>query len=240
MASSESRPASRTRKKAARYARQAHGEHAAEDRGGVDPAVHGSPALPPAGTRPEAMPPTTAPRQKGTSTDEIGEGGAEVAAVAGAEDRLAEREAGAAEHDAERGKGQRDEEGQGDRGVRLREAGPQHHEDEDQPDVVGLPHRCDRVVDDLAGPLPALGPPATRSQKPAPKSAPPKTAYIVTAANRMTAAVVAITAAPSARPPASSRRRRSARWARTARRPRSERLALAGTGGSCRAAPGSW
>ena len=32
-----------------------HGEHAAEDRGGVDPAVHGSPASPPAGTRPEAI-----------------------------------------------------------------------------------------------------------------------------------------------------------------------------------------
>ena len=31
---------------------------------------HGSPALPPAGTRPEAMLPTTAPRQYGTRTDE--------------------------------------------------------------------------------------------------------------------------------------------------------------------------
>ena len=30
----------------------------------------GSPALPPAGTRPEAMPPATAPRQYGTMTDE--------------------------------------------------------------------------------------------------------------------------------------------------------------------------
>src|SRR5215813_6832276 len=32
---------------------------------------HGSPALPPAGTRPEAIAPATAPMQKGTTTDEI-------------------------------------------------------------------------------------------------------------------------------------------------------------------------
>ena len=33
--------------------------------------LHGSPGTPPAGTRPEATPPTTAPRQYGTSTEEI-------------------------------------------------------------------------------------------------------------------------------------------------------------------------
>src|SRR6476646_294743 len=37
---------------------------------GLSQLLHGSPALPPAGTRPEATPPATAPRQKGTSTDE--------------------------------------------------------------------------------------------------------------------------------------------------------------------------
>ena len=47
------------------------------------------------------------------------------------------------------------------------------------------------------GRRPRLLPPATRSQNPAPKSAPPKTAYAMTAANRMTAAVVAIRPAPS-------------------------------------------
>ena len=31
---------------------------------------HGSPACPPAGTRPEAIPPATAPKQYGTSTEE--------------------------------------------------------------------------------------------------------------------------------------------------------------------------
>ena len=52
---------------------------------------------------------------------------------------------------------ERDEQRQRDRGVGLGEAGPQHDEDEDQPDVVGLPDRSDRVVDDLAGTLAAVG-----------------------------------------------------------------------------------
>ena len=39
----------------------------------------------------------------------------------------------------------------------LGEAGPQHDEAEDQPDVVGLPHRPDRVRDDARGPRTALG-----------------------------------------------------------------------------------
>ena len=81
---------------------------------------------------------------------------------------------------------QRDEEGERDRGVRLGEARPQHHEHEDQPDMVRLPDRGDGVVDDLTRPFATLrAPPATRSQKPAPKSAPPKIAYIRIAANRM-------------------------------------------------------
>ena len=37
---------------------------------GLTQLLQGSPALPPEGTRPEAMLPTTAPRQYGTSTDE--------------------------------------------------------------------------------------------------------------------------------------------------------------------------
>ena len=104
------------------------------------------------------MPPTTAPRQYGHQHRRDGERRAEVAPVPGAEHRLAEREAGSSQHDAEGGEGQRDEQRQGDRGVGLREAGPQHDEHEDQPDVVGLPHRGDRVVDDLAGSFAALGP----------------------------------------------------------------------------------
>ena len=85
------------------------------------------------------------------------------------------------------------------------------------------------------GRSPRLVPPATRSQKPAPKSAPPKTAYMVIAANRMTAAVVLIGAAPS----------RSSVALDGSLGPygtsaSSKPLAVAGTGGSSRAAPGSW
>ena len=46
------------------------------------------------------------------------------------------------------------------------------------------------------GRFPRSAPPAVRSQKPAPKSAPPKMAYIVTAANRMIAAAVLIRLSP--------------------------------------------
>ena len=70
---------------------------------------------------------------------------------------LAEREARAAQHDAEGGDRERHEQRERDRRVGLGEARPQHDEAEDQPDVVGLPHRADRVVDHLAGPLAALG-----------------------------------------------------------------------------------
>ena len=86
-----------------------------------------------------------------------GEGGAEVPAIAGAEHRLAEREARPAEHDPERGECERDEQRERDGGVGLGEAGPQHDEDEDQPHVVGLPHRADGVVDQFAGTLAAAG-----------------------------------------------------------------------------------
>ena len=44
-----------------------------------------------------------------------------------------------------------------DRRERLGEAGPEDDEREDQPDVVGLPDRPDRVVDDGARTLAALG-----------------------------------------------------------------------------------
>ena len=40
---------------------------------------------------------------------------------------------------------------------RRREAGPQHHQHEDQPDVVGLPHRPDGVLDQVALPRARAG-----------------------------------------------------------------------------------
>ena len=133
------------------------GEDAAEHRRRVDPAVPGI-AGDTAGGH------TTGGDGAGDGAHAVrdedggeGEGGAEVAAVTGAEHGLAEGEARAAQHDAEGGEGERDEQGQRDRGVGLGEAGPQHDEDEDQPDVVGLPHRSDGVVDHLPRARPALG-----------------------------------------------------------------------------------
>ena len=89
------------------------GEHAAEHRRRVDPAVHGSPASPPAGTRPEAMAPATAPEAVRDEHRGEGEGGAEVAAVTGAEDGLAEGEARSPQHDPERGQGRAGRTGSG-------------------------------------------------------------------------------------------------------------------------------
>ena len=63
----------------------------------------GSPATPPAGTRPDAIEPATAPMQKGTSTDEIANAAPKVRRSRVREHRLAEREARPAHHDAERG-----------------------------------------------------------------------------------------------------------------------------------------
>ena len=64
--------------------------------------------------------------------------------------RLVEREPGPPQHDAERGEAERYEQRGEDRLERGRERRPEHHEDEDQPDVVGFPHRADRPVDQLA------------------------------------------------------------------------------------------
>ena len=53
----------------------------------------------------------------------------------------------------------------------------QHDQHEDQPDVVRLPDRADRPVDQLRGAACRVSPPPASSvQRPAPKSAPPKTA----------------------------------------------------------------
>ncbi len=63
------------------------------------------------------------------------------------------------------------------------------------------------------GRRPASLPPASRLQTPAPKSAPPKTAYIVTPMSRTTATASALLTArrPPRRPPAGRRRARRAR-----------------------------
>ena len=131
-------------------------EHAAEDRRRVDPARPRIAGLAAGGTRPDAIAPATAPMQYGTMHRRDGEETRRSTRCSRrAHERLAEREARAAEHDAERGECQRDEQREHDRREGFGERGPQHHEAEDQPDVVGLPHRPDRVVDQRARPLAA-------------------------------------------------------------------------------------
>jgi hypothetical protein len=76
-----------------------------------------------------------------------GEGRAEGALQAGRADLLPEGEAGAAQHDPEQSEPQRQRAGGHHCGERVREGGPEHHQREDQPDVVGLPDRGDRLVD---------------------------------------------------------------------------------------------
>src|SRR5262249_20694129 len=70
--------------------------------------------------------------------------------------RLAERECRTGRDHPEGGQGQRQVQGGGDGRERGREAGPEHHEYEAQPDVVRLPHRAERVLDQaaLSGPAP--------------------------------------------------------------------------------------
>ena len=59
----------------------------------------------------------------------------------------AERERRSAQHDADQHEGERDVERDGQLGERAGETGEEQHDGEDQPDMVRLPHRADRVGD---------------------------------------------------------------------------------------------
>ena len=106
------------------------GEHAAEDRGGVDPARPRVAGLAAGGdTCPDAIAAGDRAHAVGHEHRRDRERGAEVALRRGADDRLAEGEARAAQHDAERGEGQ-----SGTNSVSVIDAnasgnaGPQHDE----------------------------------------------------------------------------------------------------------------
>src|SRR5829696_7582943 len=71
MSASPSRLASHTMYTAARYAHTVTASTPPRIEVGLIQLDHGSPALPPAGTRPDAMAPATAPMQNGTITDEV-------------------------------------------------------------------------------------------------------------------------------------------------------------------------
>ena len=80
----------------------------------------------PAGTRPDATPPTTAPRKNGVITDDDANATPKMRRELERVRRLAERERGAAQDDADRRERQRDVQRRHDRRERAREAGPQH------------------------------------------------------------------------------------------------------------------
>ena len=143
---------------------------------GFSQLVHGSPAALPAGTRPLAIAPPAAPRKNGVTTDEIAK--TAFAARARSARSATGRKAKAAPRRTipSAASAQWHEQRRHDRGERRRERGPEDDEVEDQPGVVRLPDRSDRVGDERARRGPASAPPAARSQNPAPKSAPPKTA----------------------------------------------------------------
>ena len=124
------------------------GQDPTDDGGRVDPAVHRIPRLAAGRHSSRRDPAHDRAHAVGDQHRGGGEPGSEQAPVPGRDDHLAEGEARPAQHDAQGRDHQRHEQGQRDRGVGLRERRPQHDEDEDQPDVVGFPHRSDRVFDD--------------------------------------------------------------------------------------------
>ncbi len=119
---------------------------------GLSQLVTGSPTAFPTGTRPAAIAPTTVPRKNGVSSDETPKRRSAICPAPQSPRRVVEGEARAAQDDAEGRQAQRDEQGREDRFEGEREPGPEHHEHEDQPDVVGLPDRADRPVDQRARP----------------------------------------------------------------------------------------
>src|SRR5687767_5550128 len=150
----------------------------------------GSPAWPPAGTLPEAIPPTIAPMQYGTSTDETANPAPKMrryrvettalrkaklaprstiprAAIISGTNSVSVIEAYASGNDVHR-----------TTKMKINQTWLASH--------TG-PIECSMTA---RGRAPRSAPPAVRSQNPAPKSAPPNTAYATTASTSTTATVV--------------------------------------------------
>ena len=136
----------------------------------------GSP-LPSAGTSPEAIAPTTVPMKNGVSTEEIAKTG-----LAWPRARpsitLPKAKPDPAQDDPERRQRERDVERASSPPRTPRgNAVQSDDQDEDQPDVVRLPDRRERVLDPGAHPIGVLRRARRAAPRcPAPKSAPPKTA----------------------------------------------------------------
>src|SRR3954454_24213232 len=172
------RRASLMRNTAARYADVATNSAPMSSDSGLSQLVTGSPAAMPTGTRPAAT-----ARAGGAGAHDGAEKErrqhrrqperplGEPAAVEPAR-RGVEREPGAAQHDAERGQAERNEQRGEDRLERGGEAGPEHDEHEDEPDVVGLPHRTDGPVDQFSRAVAAFAASGGEAPEPAPEARP--------------------------------------------------------------------
>jgi hypothetical protein len=133
-----------------------HREHAAEQGRRVDPAAEGVP-VPPCGYPARGDTARDGAQEEGHDHRGDGERRTGDPLLVGAHHHLAEGETGAAHDDAQRRQPERDVERRRDRGERRRERRPEHHQAEDQPHVVGLPHRRERLVDEVPGAPAALG-----------------------------------------------------------------------------------
>ena len=164
--------------------------------------LHGSPACPPVGTRPDAIAPTTAPKQNGTTIDDAAKAAPKfrrelvfVTALRNANPdprRTIPRAAMLS--------------GTNSVSVIDAYASGKHVQSTTNEKISQTwfashtgPIACS--ITDL-GRSPVVGPPATRSQKPAPKSAPPNSAYAKMPTNSTTAAAVLMPRRPAARRPA--------------------------------------
>jgi len=159
--------------------------------------VTGSPALPPAGTRPDAMAPATAPMQYGTSTDESANAAPKLrwSRVLNTALRKAKLEPRSTMPSAARVSGTKS--------VSVIEAkasekAVQSTTREKMSQTWFASHTGPIEWSMTArGRSPFFAPPAMRSQNPAPKSAPPKSAYAVMAKNStMGTASASVTAHP--------------------------------------------
>ncbi len=138
---------------------------------------HGSPASPPAGTRPEAMPPAIAPMQNGTTTDPSANAAPKLrrSRVRNTVLRKAKLDPRSTIPIAAIVNGTNS--------VSVIEAyasgNPVHSNTKQKISHTWLPSQMGPIEWSITsrGRSPRVAPPATRSQNPAPKSAPPKTAY---------------------------------------------------------------
>src|SRR5215207_7478039 len=190
--SSESRPASQVRRTAATYAVTATASTPVTIDVGLTQLPHGSPACPPAGTRPEAIPPAIAPKQYGTRTEETAKVApkarwSRIRDTALRKAKLAPR---STMPSAASVRGTNivhviDAYASGKHVQRTTKAKINH---------TWLASHTGPIEWSTTsrGRVPRFAPPAVRSQKPEPKSAPPKMAYIKTATNKTIAAAVLI------------------------------------------------